>query len=107
MSAQNTGLTPSCVFNAGPSSASMATTRQRAAQPGAAGSTDAGAATAAAAEQQPDAVDPVRTAKVKTLLLRASAVVLAAVVLAYFELISDKMALAVIVLMYVTTRLFS
>jgi hypothetical protein len=85
----------------------MAKARHRAGQQVAAGATDAGTAAAAGAEQQQDAVDPVRAAKVKTLVLQTSALVLAAVVLAYFQVISDKVAMGVIVLMYLTVRLFS
>jgi hypothetical protein len=86
----------------------MAKARQRAGQQVAAGAADAGAAAAAVvSEQQQDTVDPVRGAKVKTLVLQTSAVVLAAVVLAYFQVISDKVAMGVIVLMYLTIRLFS
>jgi hypothetical protein len=86
----------------------MAKPRQRAGQQVATGAADAIAAAAAeGSQQQQDAVDPVRAAKLKTLLLQTSAVVLAAVVLAYFKLISDKMAMGVIVLMYLTVRFFS
>jgi hypothetical protein len=85
----------------------MAKARQRAAQKAAADSRGADGAASGAGGQQQDAVDPVRAAKVKTLLLQTSAVVVAAVVLAYFKLINDKVAMAIIVLMYLTIRFLS
>jgi hypothetical protein len=85
----------------------MAKARQRAAQHTAADNAKDATSAAAAAGQQQDGVDAVRAAKVKTLVLQTSAVVLAAVVLAYFKIISDKLAMAVIVLMYLTVRFFS
>lgn len=62
------------------------------------------AASDAAAEP---AVDPVKAAKAKTLVLQATVLVAAAVALACFKVISDKVAMGVIVLMYVTLRLFT
>lgn len=76
---------------------------QKAVQQAAAGSTAAGGSAAAAAA----GVDPVRAAKVKTLLLQSTAVVVAAVGLAYFKVIDDKLAMGIIVLMYLTVRFLS
>lgn len=52
-------------------------------------------------------IDQARRAKTKKLVLQTSSVVLAAVVLAYFNLIDHKLAMAVIVAMYLTIRFFA
>ena len=67
------------------------------------------AGTALAHQQQlpSNEIDHARRAKTKTLVLQTSAVVLAAVVLAYFNLIDHRLAMAVIVAMYLTIRFFT
>jgi uncharacterized membrane protein YgaE (UPF0421/DUF939 family) len=52
-------------------------------------------------------VDVVRAARAKTVIYQTSAVVLAAVIAAYFQLISNQFAMIIIVMMYLTIRLLT
>lgn len=52
-------------------------------------------------------IDPIRAARTKRIVLQTSSVVLAAVVLAYLNLIDHRLAMGVIVVMYLTVRFFS
>lgn len=63
--------------------------------------------TAQPQESSKPRIDHAKRAKTKTLVLQTSSVVLAAVVLAYFNLIDHRLAMAVIVVMYLTIRFFA
>lgn len=54
-----------------------------------------------------DQIDLTRRAQTKTLVLQTSTVVLAAVALAYFNIIDHRLAMVIIVAMYLTIRFFA
>lgn len=79
----------------------MAAAKQR----GGGSSTRAAQPAAAADQQKYD--DAAKAARVKRLVLQTGALVAGAVVAAWFELISNQVALMVIVAMYVTIRVLA